>query len=84
LYVLGTVLVAAGIKGALVWSEHRDVQNKVDWLSEFYREHAPEKLENMTHIRLAVNRYKGKLWVLQRSLEDKYKVKMKRDAPEEL
>jgi len=84
LYILGTVLVAAGIKGALVWSEHRDVQNKVDWLSEFYREHAPEKLENMTHIRLAVNRYKGKLWVLQRSLEDKYKVKMKRDAPEEL
>lgn len=84
LYILGTVLVAAGIKGALVWSEHRDMQNKVDWLSEFYREHAPEKLENMTHIRLAVNRYKGKLWVLQRSLEDKYKVKMKRDAPEEL
>lgn len=76
------VVAIVGGKLALVWREQAIQDDKVAWLADFYREHAPEKLENMTNIRVTVNKFNGKLWALQRSLESKYRTKMRRKAPD--
>ena len=72
----------ASVKFAFDWKEKRDFQQKVDWLVDFYREHAPEKLENMTQVERTISHFQGKLWSLQKQLETKYKVKMLKKAPE--
>ena len=82
LLCVAIVVAIVGGKLALMWREQAIQDDKVAWLTDFYREHAPEKLENMTSIRVTVNKFNGKLWALQRSLESKYNTKMRRKAPD--
>jgi len=81
LTLVGLVLTA---KYGLAWKEKRDFTEKVDWLVEFYSEHAPDRLQNMTQVERTITRFQGKLWALQKQLEAKYGVKAKRQAPEAL
>lgn len=82
LIVVAIAAAAMGVKMGLAWKVRRDFQAKVDWLADFYREHAPEKLQNMTQVERTVNRFQGKLWALQIELEKKYDAKMKKPNPE--
>jgi len=45
------------------------------WLTEFYAQHAPEKLKDPAYVARTVHKYRGKMFLLWRGLERTYDVK---------
>lgn len=62
----------------LRWADAWEVETHRQWLLDFYRVNAPDKLKDMALIEKTLVKYKDRMFVLWRSLERTYNVKVKK------
>ena len=60
------------------WSQAWEVHSHRQWLLDFYRANAPDKLKDGALIEKTLVKYKDKMFVLWRTLERTYNVKIKK------
>lgn len=73
--VIFIVLLVLSYQGYGVYLTQQEHQRDVEWLTSFYEQHAPQKLQDPNMVENTLARYKGKLFVLWRKLEKAYEVK---------
>jgi len=75
-YTIGFIcFLVLAYYGYGLYCESENHRQDVIWLTEFYEQHAPQKLEDPKLVEDTLARYKDKLFVLWRKLEKAYDVK---------